>query len=306
MVNYSKWDNLDVSDDEMEDAKPRVQRFDGPQKVTFGGNGDSGVTVCPQSVGEEAEEEDDDEPMEASDDELATRTDGDCREDVLQCRALAERALQRGDAAEGVRLLEKALRIGGGTCPGLEDLLQAARKRLSEQGQTTAIAPAKMQSSPASDEDALRNGGLVEGRYAWRQTKDSVVVEVFVADGTKAKDVKVQVEDTKVCITAAGIPALAGEWEFKVEPDEDANDWEMCNCHGRRAVRLTVRKAKLHGGLSVVVWWKRVLKGDPEIDTTKIEDRKKGASESFSKAWEEAHIKFRESVQAREKTVIDA
>ena len=46
MVNYDKWDKLDISDDE--DDKPRranVTRLEGPSKVTFGGGRGDNVDV---------------------------------------------------------------------------------------------------------------------------------------------------------------------------------------------------------------------------------------------------------------------
>merc|ERR1712137_339313 len=102
-----------------------------------------------------------------------------------------------------------------------------------------------------------------------------------------------------------GVKLFGGDWEFKVAPEEDP-DWELRDLDGRRVLRLTVKKAVMPGGLSVVIWWSRVLKGDPAIDVGQISDRKKGASESFAKAWNEAHLQFKEKVKSREKVVIDA
>ena len=89
MVDYSKWDQLDVSDDEDEGlGKPRVQRFDAPQTVTIGGK-DGPIEVGPSggaAADDAGEEADGDEPMEAADEDLAAA--GPCadhREDVLQC-----------------------------------------------------------------------------------------------------------------------------------------------------------------------------------------------------------------------------
>ena len=127
MVDYSKWDQLDVSDDEDEGlGKPRVQRFDAPQTVTI-------------------------------EDLAAAGPCADHREDVLQCRELGERALRRGDAAEGVRLLEKALRLAGGAdCPGLQDLLAAARRQAAGAAAPTA--------APRPREPRRANGGTFADR----------------------------------------------------------------------------------------------------------------------------------------------
>lgn len=299
MVDYSKWDQLDVSDDEDEGrGKPRVQRYDAPQTVTIGGK-DGSIQASPSggaATDDMGEEADDDEPMEAADEDLAAA--GPCadhREDVLQCRELGERALRRGDAAEGVRLLEKALRLtGGAACPGLQDLLASAHKQAASAA-TPGVAPHQREPRRA-------NGGTVADRYCWSQTRDSLQVNVFVPDGTVAKDVRVQVTETSMTVSVRASAVLAGDWEYKVAPEEDP-DWEMKACDGRRSIQLTVRKAEV-GGL--IIWWKRVLKGEPAISAEDIQDRRADKAETFARVWEEAHDKFRQKVKERQPILIDA
>jgi len=307
MVDYSKWDNLDASDDEGDARKPRVHRFDGPQQVTIGG-GRQEVQVTPagqpgrdEEGADDGDAMSDDEPVEPADEDCTMqRPEEDRREDVLQCRALAERALRAGNNAEAVRLLEKAMRIGGTSCPGLEETLAVARRRLEPAAPDTG--------KPQHSEERRKNGGTVEGRYSWSQTRETVETNIFVPAGTKAKDVKVSVSETRVCVTVAGDKVLDGEWEFKVDPEEDP-DWEVRDLPetgaGQRAVRLAVRKTVVPGGYSVVLWWKRLLKGDPAIEVEAIEDRKKGNAENFAKAWKEAHDSFREQAAKRTPITID-
>lgn len=51
MVDYSKWDKMDVSDSSDSEGeptpRPKVTKFDTEQKVTFGGNRDHEVTIAP-------------------------------------------------------------------------------------------------------------------------------------------------------------------------------------------------------------------------------------------------------------------
>mmetsp|Transcript_101040 Transcript_101040/g.326137 ORF Transcript_101040/g.326137 Transcript_101040/m.326137 type:complete len:317 (-) Transcript_101040:123-1073(-) len=298
MVDYSKWDKLEVSDDEAEE-RPRVHKFEAPQSVTIGGKSSGGgVTARPQAREGEEEPEGDD-PMEPADEEIEGFVPGeDWREEVLECRGLAERALQEGDAPEAVRLLEKAMRIGGAECPGLEEVLQSARKLAAAQAGGRGAAAAEAGSRPPSRGARASNGGAVADRYFWDQTKDSVEVCVLVPDDTKAKDVALTVSEESVSIAVKGDKLFAGAWEYKVQPEEDP-DWEVKTHEGRRIVRLTVRKAEMPGHMSIVVWWSRVLKGEPSIDVSQIQDRKRGASESFAKAWAEAHARFREKVKCR-------
>jgi len=299
MVDYSKWDQLDVSDDEDEGrGKPRVQRYDAPQTVTIGGkdgsfeDGPSGNAVA-DDMGEEA---DDDEPMEVADEDLAAAGPGaDHREEVLQCRELGERALRRGDTAEGVRLLEKALRLAGGAeCPGLQDLLASAHRQAAGAATPGAAQP--------QQEARRANGGTVADRYCWSQTRDSLQVNAFVPDGTAARDVRVQVTETSLTVSVGASVVLGGDWEHKVAPEEDP-DWEMKACGGRRSIQLTVRKAEV-GGL--IIWWKRVLKGEPAIAAEDIEDRRADKAEDFAKVWAEAHEMFRQKVKERQPILINA
>jgi len=314
MVDYSRWDKLDLSDEESDGGnKPRVRAFNGPQKVTIGGPGSKGqVHVRPseEKAQEEQADASDDEPMEPPDEDFDDRGDDeDHREDVLQLRALAERSLRAGDPAEAVRLLEKAMKAGGSSCPGVEDVLASARRQLQQKQAASAESAAQQQSSASTSGGSGRgaaqaNGGTVADRYSWSQTRETVEVNAFVPDGTKAKAVAVTVSEARVTITVGGSCLLEGEWEFKIAPEEDP-DWEVRDLDGRRVVRLTVRKADMPGNLSIVVWWKRLLKGDPEIELHNIEGRKKEQAESFAKAWEEAHVRFREKAQSRTPIPID-
>lgn len=308
MVDYSRWDKLDCSDAEEEGKKPRVQRFDAPQKVTFGGAQCEGaVEVRPSEASHATDDRCDnsadaeDEPMEPDEEDIAEATDH--REYVLECRGLAERALRQGDAGEAVRLLEKAMRIGGAHCPGLGDVLASARRQLEASGTQASEAVAEAPSCVSTKTGPGK--ATVGDRYSWWQTKDSVAVDVFVPEATKAKDVCVSISETEVGVKVKGTPVFGGQLEFKVEVDEDP-DWEMKSSDCRRAVRITLRKALLPGGLSIVTWWSRFLKGDPAIDVERIEGRKGGAGGAkFAEVWREAHDKFREQVKSREKIVVD-
>merc|ERR1712183_674703 len=94
------------------------------------------------------------------------------------------------------------------------------------------------------------------------QTRDTVDVNVFVSSAVKAREVDVKASAEDVCIRVKGEPVFKGEWPYKVAPEEDP-DWEIRDFEGRRAIRLTVRKPPLPGGLTIVTWWISVFKGDP-------------------------------------------
>lgn len=102
----------------------------------------------------------------------------------MQCRALGERALRNGEVAEGIRLLEKAQRLGG--CPGLEAWLSRGHGRLGRtrcgrprrraaqrHGHRPLSSGFRMVGAPSHDLTGHR-GGVVADRYAWSQSKDGV------------------------------------------------------------------------------------------------------------------------------------
>lgn len=321
MVDYSKWDSLDLSDDEEIDKKPRVQKFDAPQSVTFGGYQAPAITPQTsskaQSNGKEPPTltngcdvpiEDNDEPMEIDDEELENLGDDeDLREDVLQLRGLAERALKNGNVEEGVRLLEKAMKIGGASCPGLKDLLTSAQNKLAA-GKTVVVQmeQATQAKTSSNDSSMTTNGGVCEDRYAWSQTKDTVVVDVFVPVDTRAKDIQIKYDEIDVSLKVRNVQLFGGKWKFKVIRPEDADDidWEFKTFSGRRTVRLTVRKADVPGGMGIVCWWSCVIQGDPGIDVSQIQGRKNNQNTSFADAWAAAHKEFKEKVKTRQKVDI--
>merc|ERR1712224_143136 len=135
------------------------------------------------------------------------------------------------------------------------------------------------------------NSGVCEDRYAWPQTKDTVVVDVFVPANTKGKEIQIKYDEINVSLKVSGVQLFGGKWKFKVikpEDDEDI-DWEMKDFSSRRTVRLTIRKADVPGNMGIVCWWSCVLQGDPGIDVSQIQRQKNNQNASFAEAWKEAH-----------------
>merc|ERR1719335_880198 len=153
----------------------------------------------------------------------------------------------------------------------------------------------------SNDSSMTTNGGVCEDRYAWSQTKDTVVVDVFVPVDTRAKDIQIKYDETDVSLKVGGVQLFGGKWKFKVVRPEDADDidWEMKTYGNQRTVRLTVRKEDVPGGMGIVCWWSCVIQGDPGIDVSQIEGRKNKQNTSFVDAWAEAHKEFKEKAKSR-------
>ena len=139
---------------------------------------------------------------------------------------------------------------------------------------------------------------------------------MWVPATTKAKDVSVwydkESKHLKVQACPSSLPPVVVEGTMAnpifLEEEEEGVEWEVVGEGGgggkeggreggRRAVRLTFVKATPRADM--VRWWSRVMEGEDEIDTQKIEGRSQKMN--FQGAWEEAQKLFREGVERRRK-----
>merc|ERR1712110_1344877 len=100
--------------------------------------------------------------------------------------------------------------------------------------------------------------GAVTDKYHWSQSISEVTVEVDVEKGCGAKDLNVDVTNTRLSIKCKGNTILEGKLHEKVTAEESI--WHLDDSK----IILSVEKQRQ-------TWWKCVLEGDQEIDTTKVE-----------------------------------
>jgi len=105
------------------------------------------------------------------------------------------------------------------------------------------------------------NGGVTD-RYYWTQTLHEVTVYVAVPPGTKAKDVlfKVTPKTIKLCLKSNSDCVFANGTLGGTTKHHEA----MWTLEDREVIVLTLEKV-------VDTWWKCIVVGDPEIDTTKVD-----------------------------------
>lgn len=106
------------------------------------------------------------------------------------------------------------------------------------------------------------NGGTTD-RYTWTQTLGEVTTNFFLPQDATAKVLKVDVGVTKLKITLKGQVLVEGEFYARIKADDHL--WTIDTIDGRKVLSLTFDK------LEGMTWWKTVLKGDPEINTKKVE-----------------------------------
>lgn len=133
----------------------------------------------------------------------------------------------------------------------------------------------------------IGNGGVTP-RYYWTQTVDEATVYVDVPPGTRSKDVECVIQRRRLklrvrgageatggaCKAAGEGGALGRDGKEGEKGDGDLIfDGELPSAVSREDSMWS-----LNGGTTVVIsfekttksWWKSVVKGDPEIDTSKV------------------------------------
>lgn len=107
------------------------------------------------------------------------------------------------------------------------------------------------------------NNGSITDQYVWTQTLREVTMNIFIPEGTPSRNMKVSVTVTHLKITIGGKVHIEGEFFDKIKADDHV--WTIDTFEKRRCVILTFDKFE---GQS---WWKCALKGEPEINTKKVE-----------------------------------
>jgi hypothetical protein len=142
------------------------------------------------------------------------------------------------------------------------------------QTNSTAQGSGQGQGGVSRQEPLATYNGAREEEYSWAQTSTDVTMQLFVPQGTRARDVEVNFLPSKLSVQLKGKtePAsvlVGGELFEKVAVDECTWSLEVSNGE----MTITMEKARER-------WWKSVFvgQGATEIDTTKV-DSVKGIDE---------------------------
>lgn len=97
--------------------------------------------------------------------------------------------------------------------------------------------------------------------YKWTQTLAEATLSIPVPAGTRARDVNCKITATHLTVGLKGQPPLIdGEVHKKIKPIESF--WQMDEGN---TIFIELQK------VNKMEWWTCIIKGHPEIDTTKIE-----------------------------------
>lgn len=132
--------------------------------------------------------------------------------------------------------------------------------------------PATKEKSPTSSKTTIVDeswNGAVTDNYTWSQTLTDLDLRVVVPKGTTAKDLKIDITTShlKVVLLNTRNPGnpgprtiIEGEFTRKVIPSQSMWSIEKATS----VVHINLEKPQ-------EVMWKSVLKGEPEIDLTKVD-----------------------------------
>ncbi|KAF3432828.1 hypothetical protein FNV43_RR23930 [Rhamnella rubrinervis] len=103
--------------------------------------------------------------------------------------------------------------------------------------------------------------GLDLEKYSWTQTLQEVTVVIPVPAGTKSRFIECEIKKNRLKVGLKGQPPIIeGELFRSIKPDDSY--WSL---EDQKAVSILLTK---HDQME---WWKSLVKGDPEIDTQKVE-----------------------------------
>ncbi|XP_004307980.1 PREDICTED: protein BOBBER 1 [Fragaria vesca subsp. vesca] len=106
-----------------------------------------------------------------------------------------------------------------------------------------------------------KGNGLDLEKYSWTQSLQEVNIIIPVPAGTKSRDIVYEAKKNRLKFGLKGQPLIIdGELYQSIKPDDCL--WSI---EDQTAVSILLTK---HNQLE---WWKALLKGDPEIDTQKVE-----------------------------------
>ncbi|KAL7476719.1 hypothetical protein ACHAW6_002557 [Cyclotella cf. meneghiniana] len=115
------------------------------------------------------------------------------------------------------------------------------------------------------------NGGSTT-RYVWTQTLEEATVHIPVPEGTRAKDLDVEITASSLSIrqkssepdSTTNFHPLQGTLYARVRPSECT--WTMENTSSPNTTTILITLDKIQK-----TWWSTILSGDPEVDTTMVD-----------------------------------
>lgn len=105
--------------------------------------------------------------------------------------------------------------------------------------------------------------------YSWKQSLSEIEIFIKLPVGIKAKDLLVEIKKDRIKVTITKDNNVLMEGQLEKEIDSSNSTWSLVS--GR--LELDLEK------VNKMEWWSCVLKGDPGIDTKRIEPESSSLSD---------------------------
>jgi hypothetical protein len=116
--------------------------------------------------------------------------------------------------------------------------------------------------TPEGKQVPTGNGGIADNYY-WTQTLKDVTIYIDTAAGCRGKDVKCVIKPQSLLVEIKGLKILEGALDDVVKVDESMWTLSSTTDSALQQVVVTLDKTRQ-------TWWKHVIVGHEEIDTTKV------------------------------------
>ncbi|TYI52925.1 hypothetical protein E1A91_D12G283200v1 [Gossypium mustelinum] len=134
-------------------------------------------------------------------------------------------------------------------------------KEIKKEVKKEAMEVNKKEETSSCSRVPNKGNGLDLENYSWTQSLHEVTVNVPVPSGTRSKLVACEIKKNHLKVGLKGQPPIIdGELFQAVKPDDCY--WSI---EDNRSISILLTK---HNQME---WWKSLVKGDPEIDTQKVE-----------------------------------
>jgi len=109
----------------------------------------------------------------------------------------------------------------------------------------------------------ILNGARLE-KYYWTQTLGDLTLSVYIPAATKSKDIVCTFTTSKLKLGLKGQPTIFdGEFCEKIKTEDTL--WTIEEVDGKKILQLSIEKS------DKMKWWDCPVKGEPKINTKKIE-----------------------------------
>ncbi|KAK1313694.1 Protein BOBBER 1 [Acorus calamus] len=144
------------------------------------------------------------------------------------------------------------------------------RKETAEAAKKAALAAAAEDSKKETEAESKEEGGAMAPNtgngldlenYSWTQTLQETTVVIPVPPGTKSRNVSCEIKKNHLKVGLKGQPPIIdGDLYQPVKVDDCF--WSI---EDQKAISVLLTKQ------NQMEWWKYVVKGEPEVDTQKVE-----------------------------------